>query len=292
MSVALDYSAGFPGAANIKAKGYAGAFRYFGFPDRRKCATAVELADFTAHGLGMAGVFEDAAGNWRGGAAQGRRDGGIARAFADRIGFPGDRPIFAAIDQDVVTAAEFSLVLDYVGQFSHVIGGSQLGGVYGEADVIDRCRNAQVATYFWQTAAWSRGRKTACDAFQYVGSVSVGGVTCDTNQLNALDWGQHNLEDIVTPQDINAVAEAVWAKMLANPKDGAQDDGSPWPAYSAADYLRYGNFYAAQAAEKPAVTVDAAAVAAELAAQGVGGVTEEQIRTIIRAAFTNAKFSY
>lgn len=289
MTVALDYSAGFPGAVNIRAKGYAGAFRYFGFSDRRKCTTAAELADFTAHERGMAAVFEDAAGNWRGGAAQGRRDGGIARGFADRIGFPGDRPIYAAVDQDVVTSSDFSAMLNYVGAFRDVV---DVGGVYGESDVIDRCRDEGMATYFWQTAAWSRGRKTACNAFQYVGSVSVGGVTCDTNQLNALDWGQHNLEDIVTPQDIDAIAEAVWAKILANPKAGAQDDGSPWPNYSAADYLRYGNLAAWQAAEKPAVTVDAAAVAAELAAQGIGGVTEDQVRTIIRAAFTNAKFSY
>src|SRR5438128_2380509 len=53
----LDYSADLPGAARIKAAGYGGAVRYIGFPDRRKCTTSAELADFTAHGLGMALVY-------------------------------------------------------------------------------------------------------------------------------------------------------------------------------------------------------------------------------------------
>jgi hypothetical protein len=210
MSQVLDYSAGFPGARAIKAAGYAGAARYFGFPERRKCATAGELRDFDANGIGMAAVFEDSAAEWRGGRAAGSRDGIKARNHATAIGFPKTRPIYFAIDQDVVTSGEFAVMLEYLRGAGDALGSPGLVGVYGEADVIDRARDAGVARYFWQTIAWSRSRRTAAHLFQHVGTVYVGGVACDVNDVLADDWGQHNfastLEDDVAFTDDLTVA--------------------------------------------------------------------------------------
>lgn len=193
--LALDYSAGFPGAQAIRQLGYAGAVRYFGYPGRAKCTTAGELAAFSANQLGMAGVFEDTAGVWRGGYGRGVGDGIRARNFGNAIGFPSHRPIYAAIDEDVVTAAEFDTVIDYLRGYAANVGGAGLAGVYGEADVIDAARNAGVVGYHWQTKAWSHGRKTAANLRQNIGTVYVGGIACDTNEILTPDWGQHNLED-------------------------------------------------------------------------------------------------
>src|SRR3954469_10211307 len=99
MAQVLDYSAGFPGAQAIRAAGYAGAVRYIGFPDRRKCATAGELADFTANQIGMALIYENTLTEWRNGYGAGQTAGRRARDHANSIGFPGDRPIYVAIDQ-------------------------------------------------------------------------------------------------------------------------------------------------------------------------------------------------
>lgn len=202
MAQVLDYSAGFPGAQAIKRAGYAGAVRYIGFPDRRKCANRGELDDFKNNQVGMALVFENNAADWRGGEAQGQKSGRLARDHANAIGFSAARPIYMAVDQDVVTAAEFNLMVNYLRGAGSSLGGAALTGVYGEADVVDRARDAGVASWFWQTAAWSRGRRTTAHLFQHVGTVTVGGIACDINDVLADDWGQHNAGsgDLVTTQ--------------------------------------------------------------------------------------------
>lgn len=190
----LDYSAGKPGAAAIKAAGYGGAVRYCGFPTRRKCTNTIELADFTAHGLGMALVYEDSASDWLGGFARGIDAGRRARAHANQIGFPADRPIYMAVDRDVVTQAEFATMLDYLRGAAGPLGGVLMTGVYGEHDVCARAAEAAVASWFWQCRAWSGTPVRMFDGrhlYQRVGQVTVGGITCDLNDVVATDWGQH-----------------------------------------------------------------------------------------------------
>ncbi len=203
MNQVLDYSAGFPGAANIKRAGYVGAVRYIGFPDRRKCTTRAELADFDANQIGMALVFEQNAGNWRGGLGQGRIDGRRARDHANDIEFPTGCPIYMAVDQDVVRTGEFNVMASYLQGTGEALGGKTLTGVYGEVDVIDKARQAGVATWFWQTAAWSHGRRTTAHLFQHVGTVSVGWIGCDVSDVLTPNWGQHNYEGAtVSAQDV------------------------------------------------------------------------------------------
>jgi Domain of unknown function (DUF1906) len=192
MAQVLDYSGGFPGALNIVRAGYVGAVRYIGFPDRRKCTTRAEYEDFSRNGLGMALVYEDNTNDWRGGELHGSLAGQRARDHANSIRFPADRPIYMAVDQDVVTAGEFNLMLNYLRGAAKTLGGTYVTGVYGEADVIDRARDAGVAEWFWQTKAWSKGRKTPAHLLQLIGTVNVGGIGCDINDVLQPDWGQHN----------------------------------------------------------------------------------------------------
>lgn len=191
----LDYSAGFPGAANIRRERYLGAVRYIGFPDRRKCTTAAELKDFSANGLGMALVYEDNADDWRGGYARGQSAGQRARNHATQIGFPPGRPVYMAVDRDVVTEAEFRTMVEYLRGASTTLGGVHLTGVYGEHDVCRRAAEAGVAQWMWQCRAWS-GTPAKLYAgrhlYQFVGTVTVGGVACDFNDVLQGDWGQHN----------------------------------------------------------------------------------------------------
>jgi hypothetical protein len=252
MAQVLDYSAGFPGAQAIRTAGYAGAVRYIGFPDRRKCTNAGELVDFTANGIGMALVYEDTLTDWRGGYARGQSSARRARDHANAIGFPADRPIYMAIDQDVVTATEFTTMLDYLRGASTSLGGAGLTGVYGEADVIDRARNAGAATWYWQTAAWSQGRRTAAHLFQNVGTVYVGGIGCDVNDVLSPDWGQHNEEDDVS-----------WSEELTfyHPLTGEK------ATYPARDWLMWTNYFANQI---PALVERINAISGELSGDEAG----------------------
>jgi hypothetical protein len=190
----LDYSTGFPGAAAIRAAGHIGSVRYIGFPDRRKCTTAAELNDFTRHGLGMALVYEDADGDWLGGYARGQAAARRARAHADAIGFPTWRPIYMAVDRDVVTPAEFDVMTAYLDGAGSVLGRA-LTGVYGEHDVCARAAQSGVASWFWQCRAWSGSPVRLFPGrhlYQRVGTVPVGGVDCDISDVLRDDWGQHN----------------------------------------------------------------------------------------------------
>jgi hypothetical protein len=195
----LDYSAGFPGAGNIRGAGYAGAVRYIGFPDRRKCTNAGELADFSNNGIGMALIYQDGTGDFVGGFGAGQSNAGRARDHANGIGFPGSRPIYLAIDRDIVSAGDFNTVMSYLDGAGSVIGQDKVG-VYGEHDVIQRALEGGHARYGWQTAAWSGGRHyPGAHLYQRIGTVQVGGVACDVNDVLADDWGQHTMEGTLTP---------------------------------------------------------------------------------------------
>ncbi len=202
----LDYSAGYPPPAILFIRGYA-VIRYIGFPDRLKCITGTEYAAMVAAGVPVALVYENTLTEWRGGHSAGQAGATRARAHATAIGFPRDRPIYMAIDQDVVTDAEYTTMVDYLRGAAGPLGGTALTGVYGEADVIDRARNDGVATWWWQTKAWSRGRLTVAHLTQNIGELLVGGVACDVNDANALDWGQHPAPAPITPTHRTTLAK-------------------------------------------------------------------------------------
>lgn len=219
----LDYSGGFPGAQNIKNKGYVGAVRYIGRSGNPKNTTKSELLDFTNRNIGMALVFEGAATDWRGGFGAGQVNGRASRDHANSIGFPANRPIYMAVDQDVVRSGEFATMVEYLRGAGTSLGGSGRTGVYGEADVIDRARSAGVASWFWQTAAWSGGRRTTAHLFQRIGTVSVGDVACDVNDVLQADWGQHNLEVDLDADENRALNES-WRTLTKFDDPGPDGD--------------------------------------------------------------------
>jgi Rv2525c-like, glycoside hydrolase-like domain len=219
MTIVADYSGGFPGAKALKEAGFIGAVRYIGSPGNIKCATAAELRDFLANGISMSLVFEQTAGQWRYGYSQGQRDAIAARAHASDIGYPLNRPIYFAIDQDVVTADEFKQVDAYADGWASVLG-HDLCGPYGEYAVVARCWNRGFK-WTWQCRAWSGSEYFAQrKLFQYYGSpytpdgrnVVVNGIEVDTNEVNAADWGQTG-GSTMSKQDVFDA----FAYMAANP---------------------------------------------------------------------------
>jgi hypothetical protein len=327
MAQVLDYSAGFPGALNIAKANYAGAVRYIGFPNRKKCTTRGELEDFSRNGRGMALVFEDAATNWRGGYRQGQIDAPIARAHADTIGFPHGRPIYFAVDQDVVGASQIATAVDYIRGAANWLGGPQYGGAYGEHDVIAAVAQAGAAHWLWQCRAWS-GTPVKLYAgrhlYQQVGTVTVGGIACDINDVLQEDWGQHNAQGggwLMALTDEQQQQLYTWVKdlttvlgkyySLRRDNVGDADDhtigaaiydiefvlGDAWKETVSVEAGNQGVSIGKQVAtlyKRPAATVklDEQAVAAVtaqllqgLADKNIGGATPEQVTEIVRGAF-------
>lgn len=295
----LDYSAGLIDGQAIKNAGYGGAVRYIGFPDRRKCTTKSEFDRFTAAGIGMALVFENNTTDWRGGFAQGAASGRLARNHANAISFSADRPIYMAIDQDV-TGIDFNLAMQYLHGASTTLGGAYATGVYGEADVVDRARayrvdGKPVCSFFWQTAAWSHGRRTTANLFQHVGVVYVSGIACDINDVLTDDWGQHNYQgDLVTTQKefndlMNGYMEATVGPANVGGRNlrDATFAGAAWAAEAVNGVRALGGqqtatelkVLAAVASDRPTVEMDGDDIQALLS--GFSATTKSAIREVL-----------
>lgn len=195
MSTALDYSAAKLQSATIKAAGHVGVIRYVGTPGRTKNITKAEFQELTRNGVSVALVYENKAGDANGGFSAGVTAARAARADADSIGWPRERPIYFAIDSDQVTDLDFDECDGYLNGASSVMGnGIERSGAYGEFDVIERFVGTRVR-YGWQTVAWSKGKRSKKSSlFQRLGQIYVGGIKCDVNDILASDWGQHNIQ--------------------------------------------------------------------------------------------------
>ncbi|MEV5537468.1 glycoside hydrolase domain-containing protein [Saccharopolyspora shandongensis] len=203
----LDYSAGVPKAAAVKAAGFDFVVRYVGTPGRRKNITAGEYRDMTGAGVGVALVFENRAGDALAGRAAGARNARAALDDANSFGWPADRPIYMAVDQDITTESQMRTVVEYLRGAADVLGIERIG-VYGEADVVDRAQRDNVARWFWQTKAWSRKRISPhAHLVQQTETVRVDGVECDINTTDRPDIGQHPRaqENDLQPDERNAL---------------------------------------------------------------------------------------
>ncbi|MEA5366111.1 DUF1906 domain-containing protein [Amycolatopsis sp., V23-08] len=193
MPTALDYSQGRPTGAAVKAAQHVGVVRYAGTPGRTKNITRAEYLDMDRQGVGVALVFEDAAGDALKGRPRGVTAAQAIVADAAAVGFPASRPLYFAVDQDIT--GQMGTVLEYFRGIGSVLGGRP-AGVYGEADVLDAVLDAGLARFGWQTVAWSRGRTAKTrHLYQRAGQIYVGGIQVDVNDVLAADWGQHNAQE-------------------------------------------------------------------------------------------------
>lgn len=277
MATALDYSQGRPTADAVRQAGHSGVIRYVGTPGRTKNITAAEYRDMTSKGVGVALVYENKAGDAAGGYSAGQAAARIARADADSVGFPADKPIYFAVDSDQVTAANFAAVSAYLDGAASILGDRARVGVYGEYDVIEKNVGSH-ARYGWQTAAWSGGKRSSkAHLFQRLGQIYVGGIQSDVNDILAADWGQHDAQEEddmpLTPEDIKAVVFAVWNEPFQNNLD---------PAWTAArDILRFGHSEAGKGRRELNAKADALLARAS-------GASAEEVAAKLLPALTSA----
>lgn len=190
-SQVIDFSTARPGPAAIKAAGYAGVIRYLAYWDpanpNPKIITASELAGYRQAGIPVAFVWETSAGAALGGYAVGLAHAQAAHALLNSLGVPASVPVYYAVDTQISFGA-IPVILDY---FRGVKAGSvRPVGVYGQASVLDAVGTAGVASYFWQTMAWSAGVISArAMMVQVVGGSKL--TDTDVNIVSVSDWGQY-----------------------------------------------------------------------------------------------------
>lgn len=218
----VDYSYGRPGAAAIRAAGKEFVVRYLGTYDGdERALTEAEVAELHASGLGIGAVYESTAARALGGYVAGVADASRARDALAGLGFPPGHPIYFAVDFDA-QPAQFAAIDDYLAGAASVLGLARIG-VYGGYGVIDHCVTQRSATWFWQTAAWSGGRRHAyCHLYQYLNAQSLNGALVDFNEAygieNGLWWPE---EDGMMQQQFEDLVLAVFAGSEERDEQGA-----------------------------------------------------------------------
>ncbi|OAS21125.1 DUF1906 domain-containing protein [Paenibacillus oryzisoli] len=211
-------------AKRFKTGGYDFVGRYL-VPGGWKALTAAEVKTIGDAGLGIISVFETTADRALGGYEAGKRDGAIAVQVAAQVGQPDGSCIYFAVDFDA-TSAQMATVIDYIRGASEATP-NHTTGVYGSYDVIVAVRNAAVCSRFWQTYAWSGGRRAdLLDIYQYKNDVQVNGIGIDFNSVftDAGAWTlvKEEEEHMMKVEDANKVIAFLSAAYAATDSEEAR----------------------------------------------------------------------
>ena len=153
LATGVDYSARWTSGlvTSLQNGGYSFAVRYVGTPGRGKSLVAAEVAALRAAGISLVSVYEDREGTALLGYDRGAKDARAACADAEKLGMPKGRPVYLAVDTDTTPAK----VAQYFKGAIAAIGKARVG-VYGGYWIIKGLADQGLASWFWQTRAWSR----------------------------------------------------------------------------------------------------------------------------------------
>jgi hypothetical protein len=224
----LDWSQARPPLAKVKAAGYSAAYRYVcsdaaedGLPGKR--LTPGERDQILDHALDIGLHGEDEAGAARKGYARGLAQGKQWADYAHRIlNAPKGMTIVAAIDYD--TAGTYpTVVRDYLHGVTDGFDGQYATGVYGSIYVVDAALAEKTAVHGVQTNAWSHGKVSSwAQVYQHGPSEFPGTDYNDVLRVPHGTWLQTLGGDDMplTTDEINSIADAVWARGVKNPDSG------------------------------------------------------------------------
>jgi hypothetical protein len=143
-------------AERFRADGFEFVCRYV-VPSGWKRLTRQEAEAVSAAGLQIVSVYETTASRALGGRRAGLLDGVTAAEAARSLGQPKGSRIYFAVDFDAAPD-QLKTVVDYIRAASEVTPDYRTG-VYGSAAVVEAVMSAQACSGFWQTYAWSKGRR-------------------------------------------------------------------------------------------------------------------------------------
>lgn len=126
-----------------------------------KCVTTAKVQHVHSLGKWVSLNFEDAATNAKGGASQGAADGEFFVSVASgQLRAPRGVAGYASVDFEATTAQITDDVCPYFSTWTpklHAAG--FLSGAYGDYDVGVALLKARLIDLFWQTVAWSDGKR-------------------------------------------------------------------------------------------------------------------------------------
>ncbi len=174
----LDYAWSKPSIMKMRLKNVKYVIRYLSYDTSGKTLTSKEFKAIRKAGLKVGVVWETKAARARDGYAAGASDAREAIRQLLKIGSPNNVPVFFAVDFDanpVSVAAYFRGVISVIGL--------QRVGVYGSYDVVKYLSEHKLATFLWQTYAWSHGKWYKGNHIeQYKTEVTFDGADVDFNR--------------------------------------------------------------------------------------------------------------
>ena len=174
----IDYSWARPSPVQIKQAGFDGVIRYLSYDTTGKNITASERDALRAAGLSITLNWENSAQDALGGSAAGVEYARQALAMANALGYPFVCALYFSVDFDA-TPQQQAVINAYFQAIESVIGHARTGA-YGDYYVLERLAAAGLASYYWQTTAWSGGQIFGKDViFQTGQQVFSGGADVD-----------------------------------------------------------------------------------------------------------------
>lgn len=213
LGTVVDYAAGVPSAASMKAAGHLGAVRYVSQrrPDAEswmvgKPVTLKETRAMSGQGLSTASVYQygraDGA-DWIQGATGAAIHAPQAIALHRAAGGPTGRPIYIAIDDNPTQDQYTRQIRPYLQAFQEALSlaGYQTG-IYGNYNVVEWAVQDRIGTFFWMHDWGSGGKihpRTTIHQLPQKDQRKIDGVTVDINNVYASDWGQWTPGQSPTP---------------------------------------------------------------------------------------------
>ena len=196
----VDYTGGADIGALVSA-GKVFACRYGGPGGDWKHLTPAEAQALSAAGIAVVANAEGSESGLLGGWSSGYSWAASAEEHFRRCGMPPGRPIYFSVDFDV-QSGQWAAVASALSGAAQVLGGVHRVGVYGGRRAMEWARRDGVASWFWQTYAWSSGVWVPGNHLeQYRNSVILAGINLDLDRALATDFGQWTTTgDDMTPE--------------------------------------------------------------------------------------------
>lgn len=169
-------------ATSLVALGHTFVARYLVPSGYTKWLSPEEAIIISAAGLDILSVFETTASRALSGTLGGKADGASALSCARNVKQPSGTAIYFAVDFDVTKPEQLDDIEEYLKACKAALGTAYNVGVYGELTVIDEMHKRGAAKHFWQTYAWSNGKKSdKANVYQFKNGQSLAGITVDLN---------------------------------------------------------------------------------------------------------------
>jgi hypothetical protein len=193
MSFGVDYSEGYD-IHTLTSNVVSFACRYVGYTSpvlpQTKILTLQEAQDLSSANISIVSNWEWTANRAQDGFNAGASDAFLADKLHQSLGGPSNKPIYFSVDYN----SPGSDVVPYFQGLASAIGLHRVG-VYGPYACVKYLAQHSLASWFWQTYAWSTDSTgtfwyTGNHIEQYLNGVTVGDMVLDYDRSMVSDFGQ------------------------------------------------------------------------------------------------------